>query len=91
HTKAIIGNIQRDNRWYTFRVAAVTRHGYSPFSTTTKPFRLSSNSKNNSQNSFTTIASPKNLIVKDFQTESNTKLNVTLQWKKPDFLVHGYQ
>ncbi|CAF0765328.1 unnamed protein product [Adineta steineri] len=91
HTKAIIRNIQRDNRWYTFRVAAVTRHGYSPFSTTTKPFRLSSNSKNNSQNSFTTIASPKNLIVKDFQTESNTKLNVTLQWEKPDFLVHGYQ
>ncbi|CAF3876389.1 unnamed protein product [Adineta steineri] len=91
HTKAIIRNIQRDNRWYTFRVAAVTRHGYSPFSTTTKPFRLSSNSKNNSQNSFTTIASPKNLIVKDFQTESNTKLNVTLQWEKPEFLVHGYQ
>ena len=44
HTKAIIRNIQRDNRWYTFRVAAVTRHGYSPFSMTTKPFRLSSSS-----------------------------------------------
>ena len=44
HTKAIIRNIQRDNRWYKFRVAAVTRHGYSPFSMTTKPFRLSSSS-----------------------------------------------
>jgi hypothetical protein len=44
HTKAIIRNIQRDNRWYKFRVAAVTRHGYSPFSMTTEPFRLSSNS-----------------------------------------------
>lgn len=43
HPKAIIRNIQRDNRWYRFRVAAVTRHGYSPFSTTTEPFRLSSN------------------------------------------------
>lgn len=42
HTKAIIRNIQRDQRWYTFRVAAVTRHGHSIFSTTTKPFRLSS-------------------------------------------------
>lgn len=40
HTKAIIRNIQRDERWYTFRVAAVTRHGYSKFSTTNKPFRL---------------------------------------------------
>jgi len=47
HTKAIIRNIQRDNRWYTFRVAAVTRHGYSPFSITTKPFRLSSSSSKN--------------------------------------------
>ena len=44
HTKAIIRNIQRDQRWYMFRVAAVTRHGYSTFSTTTKPFRLSSES-----------------------------------------------
>ncbi len=44
HTKAIIRNIQRDNRWYKFRVAAVTRHGYSSFSSTTEPFRLSSNS-----------------------------------------------
>jgi len=42
NTKAIIRNIQRDNRWYKFRVAAVTRHGYSPFSITTEPFRLSS-------------------------------------------------
>jgi hypothetical protein len=41
HTKAIIRNIQRDNRWYKFRVAAVTRHGYSPFSITAKLFRLS--------------------------------------------------
>jgi hypothetical protein len=47
HTKAIIRNIQRDNRWYTFRVAAVTRHGYSPFSMTMKPFRLSSTSSKN--------------------------------------------
>ena len=46
HTKAIIRNIQRDNRWYTFRVAAVTRHGHSPFTMTKKPFRLStSNNK----------------------------------------------
>jgi hypothetical protein len=44
HTKAIIRNIQRDNRWYKFRVAAVTRHGYSTFSITTEPFRLSSTS-----------------------------------------------
>lgn len=44
HTKAIIRNIQRDNRWYKFRVAAVTRQGYSKFSSTTEPFRLSSNS-----------------------------------------------
>ena len=44
HTKAIIRNIQRDNRWYKFRVATVTRHGYSKFSSTTEPFRLSSNS-----------------------------------------------
>ncbi len=41
YTKAIIRNIQRDNRWYKFRVAAVTRHGYSTFSMTIKPFRLS--------------------------------------------------
>jgi len=41
HTKAIIRNIQRDNRWYKFRVAAVTRRGYSPFSITAKLFRLS--------------------------------------------------
>jgi hypothetical protein len=41
NTKAIIRNIQRDNRWYKFRVAAVTRHGHSAFSITTKPFRLS--------------------------------------------------
>ncbi len=41
NTKAIIRNIQRDNRWYKFRVAAVTRHGYSPFSITAKSFRLS--------------------------------------------------
>jgi hypothetical protein len=41
YTKAIIRNIQRDNRWYKFRVAAVTRHGHSAFSMTTKPFRLS--------------------------------------------------
>ncbi len=46
HTKAIIRNIQRDNRWYKFRVAAVTRHGYSSFSMTTEPFRLSSSSSN---------------------------------------------
>jgi hypothetical protein len=45
HTKAIIRNIQRDNRWYTFRIAAVTRHGHLPFSIATKPFRLSKNSK----------------------------------------------
>ena len=44
HTKAIIRNIQRDNRWYKFRVAAVTRHGYSAFSMTTEPFRLSASS-----------------------------------------------
>ncbi len=44
HTKAIIRNIQRDNRWYKFRVAAVTRHGYSSFSIPTEPFRLSSSS-----------------------------------------------
>jgi hypothetical protein len=44
HAKAIIRNIQRDNRWYKFRVAAVTRHGYSTFSITTEPFRLSSTS-----------------------------------------------
>jgi len=54
HTKAIIRNIQRDNRWYRFRVAAVTRHGYSPFSTTTQPFRLSSNSSNFNKNIFFT-------------------------------------
>lgn len=41
NTKAIIRNIQRDNRWYRFRITAVTRHGYSPFSITNKPFRLS--------------------------------------------------
>ncbi len=41
NTKAIIRNIQRDNRWYKFRVAAVTRHGYSSFSITAKSFRLS--------------------------------------------------
>jgi hypothetical protein len=41
NTKAIIRNIQRDNRWYRFRIAAVTRHGYSSFSITNKPFRLS--------------------------------------------------
>ncbi len=41
YTKAIIRNIQRDNRWYKFRVAAVTRHGYSSFSMTNKTFRLS--------------------------------------------------
>jgi len=50
HTKAIIRNIQRDNRWYKFRVAAVTRHGYSSFSMTTEPFRLSSSSSNKKKN-----------------------------------------
>jgi len=41
NTKAIIRNIQRDNRWYQFRVAAVTQHGDSTFSYPTAPFRLS--------------------------------------------------
>ncbi|CAF1430707.1 unnamed protein product [Rotaria magnacalcarata] len=88
HTKAIIRNIQRDNRWYTFRVAAVTRLGYSSFSTTTKPFRL--NSQNESQKSSSTIAAPKNFLLKDFQLDSNT-INVTLSWQKPDFPIYGYQ
>ncbi len=39
--KAIIRNIQRDQRSYFFRVAAVTRHGSSLFVSTIKPFRLS--------------------------------------------------
>ncbi|CAF2728778.1 unnamed protein product [Rotaria sp. Silwood2] len=88
HTKAIIRNIQRDNRWYTFRVAAVTRRGYSPFSITTKPFRL--NSQNESQKSLSTIAVPKNLLIKDFQLNPNT-INITLSWQKPDFPINGYQ
>ena len=41
HNKAIIRNLQRDHRWYLFRIAAVTRHGYSSYVTTNKPFRLS--------------------------------------------------
>lgn len=41
--KSIIRNIQRDNRWYKFRVAAVTRHGFSMFTETIQPFRLSTN------------------------------------------------
>lgn len=40
-SKAIIRNIQRDQRSYFFRIAAVTRHGSSSFISTTKPFRLS--------------------------------------------------
>ncbi|UJR30064.1 hypothetical protein I4U23_017609 [Adineta vaga] len=90
-TKAIIRNIQRDNRWYTFRVATVTRQGFSTFSTATKPFRLSSNSKNHSHKSLPTIASPLNFVIKDFQLISNTKLNVTLSWERPNFSIHGYQ
>ncbi len=50
NTKAIIRNIQRDNRWYRFRVAAVTRHGHSSFSETIKPFRLSTKSNKINQN-----------------------------------------
>ncbi|CAF1182709.1 unnamed protein product [Rotaria sordida] len=88
HTKAIIRNIQRDNRWYTFRVAAVTRHGYSPFSITTKPFRL--NSQNESQKSLSTITTPRNLSIKDYQLNSNT-INITLSWQKPDSSINGYQ
>ncbi|CAF4572482.1 unnamed protein product [Rotaria sp. Silwood1] len=88
HTKAIIRNIQRDNRWYTFRVATVTRHGYSPFSITTKPFRL--NSQNESQKSLSITAAPRNLFIKDFQLNSNT-INVTLSWQKPDLPINGYQ
>ena len=41
--KSIIRNIQRDNRWYKFRVATVTRHGHSIFTETSQPFRLSMN------------------------------------------------
>jgi hypothetical protein len=45
NSKAIIRNIQRDQRWYSFRIAAVTRHGHSPFVMTNKPFRLSESSE----------------------------------------------
>ncbi|CAF1131146.1 unnamed protein product [Adineta ricciae] len=90
-TKAIIRNIQRDSRWYTFRVATVTRQGYSSFSTATKPFRLSSNLKNHSHKLLQTIASPRNFSIKDFQLISSTKLNLTLSWEKPDLSVPGYQ
>ena len=41
--KSIIRNIQRDHRWYRFRVTSVTRHGYSNTSETSQPVRLSRN------------------------------------------------
>ncbi|CAF3371527.1 unnamed protein product [Rotaria sp. Silwood1] len=86
HTKAIIRNIQRDNRWYKFRVAAVTRHGHSLFSITTKLFRLT----NQSHTLSTIIDPPRNFSIKGYQLNSNT-MNITLIWQKPDFPVHGYQ
>jgi len=88
-TKAIIRNIQRDNRWYKFRVTAVTRHGHSSFSITTKSFRLSK-IYNQSQILSSIIDPPKNFSIKDYQLNSNT-MNLTLMWEKPDFPVHGYQ
>ncbi|CAF4354343.1 unnamed protein product, partial [Rotaria sp. Silwood2] len=86
HAKAIIRNIQRDNRWYKFRVAAVTRYGYSPFSISTKPFRLT----NQSHTLSSMIDPPRNFSIKEYQLNSNT-MNITLIWLKPDFPVHGYQ
>ncbi|CAF1613305.1 unnamed protein product, partial [Adineta ricciae] len=86
HTKAIIRNIQRDNRWYRFRVAAVTRHGHSGFSMTTKPFRLS----NQSQILSPVLDPPGNFSVKGYQLNSDT-LNLTLYWQKPDSPITGYQ
>lgn len=103
HTKAIIRNIQRDNRWYRFRVAAVTRHGHSAFATTKKPFRLSKPSTrklrcphrrlplaNQSQIISTVLDPPRNFSVRDYQLNADT-LNVTLHWRKPDLPVSGYQ
>lgn len=104
HTKAIIRNIQRDNRWYRFRVAAVTRHGHSGFSMTTKPFRLSKILRkkvceilqwvfllaNQSQILSTILDPPKNFSIQDYQLNSNT-INITLVWQKPELPVNGYQ
>ncbi|CAF3729016.1 unnamed protein product [Adineta steineri] len=86
HTKAIIRNIQRDNRWYKFRVAAVTRHGYSTFSMTNKPFRLT----NQSQTVSPILDRPQKFSIKDYQLNFDT-INVTLHWQKPDLPVNGYQ
>lgn len=86
NTKAIIRNIQRDHRWYTFRVAAVTRHGHSSFSITTKPFRLSSNSSD----VIIHVAPPRNFSIKNSQWHSNT-VNVTLSWEEAELPVNGYQ
>ncbi|CAF3421367.1 unnamed protein product [Rotaria socialis] len=86
NAKAIIRNIQRDNRWYKFRVAAVTRYGHSPFSITTKLFRLT----NESYTISTIIDPPRNFSIKDYQFNSNT-MNITLVWQKPNLSVHEYQ
>jgi hypothetical protein len=86
-TKAIIRNIQRDNRWYKFRVAAVTRHGYSPFSITTEPFRLSSSS-NSSKN----IYEKKNNFKIFFCFLENDSMNSLLKIASPrNFLVKNFQ
>ena len=83
NSKAIIRNIQRDQRWYTFRVAAVTRHGHSTFSPTSKPFRLTSNASE--------LTPPRNFSVKSSQVHSDSELNVTLSWEEAELPVNSYQ
>lgn len=77
--KSILRNIQRDSRWYLFRVTAVTRYGYSNTSQTNQPFRLTIH-----------IDPPKNFTMKDYRLNSSM-MNVTLQWERSNSSVNDYQ
>ncbi|CAF1188909.1 unnamed protein product, partial [Didymodactylos carnosus] len=84
HNKAIIRNIHR-GRWYSFRVAAVTRHGRSAFSQPTAPFRLTAEPKSHS---------PTNFTVKSSVLNDDGSYNVTLAWiqqSQNDLPISGYK
>ena len=100
-SKAILRNIQRDQRSYFFRVAAVTRHGSSSFVSTIEPFRLSKTSRaetldvstrlgNQSRRNPSLIEAPRNFSVKDLKLHSD-QMNLTLMWQPPADAVDGYQ
>ncbi|CAF0923991.1 unnamed protein product [Didymodactylos carnosus] len=85
HNKAIIRNIHR-GRWYSFRVAAVTRYGRSPFSQPTTPFRLTPEPKS--------IPIPTNITVKNSVFNNDGSYNVTLTWiqnSQSELPITGYK